>query len=230
MIDWETAVWPRAEHLQRIFQIKSGSELGTAFALDVENKEYLITALHVVNEAMQISQFEIYRNGTWIPYVVNVVGVDAVSDIAVFALQERLVRGSLHIEIASDGCVAGQEVFILGYPLGIKGPAVGLGFPLPIIKRGIAANFYIGPPSGLFVSASANPGFSGGPVYFVHQETGKATLTAIVIHALGYEVEVKDAADKVIGKVMTDSNIVQCSYIDSTTKLIKANPIGFSLK
>ena len=95
----------------------------------------------------------------------------------------------------------------LGFPLGIRGHPVGPGFPIPVIKRGVAALFHPGPPRRLYISASANPGFSGGPVYFAHHETGKTTLTAIIIEALAYEVPVRNAKDEEIGTVLTDSNL-----------------------
>jgi hypothetical protein len=144
-------------------------------------------------------------------------------------LQERIVGPGRDIDIHGGGCVAGQEVFFLGYPLGIRGHPVGSGFPIAVGKRGVAALFHPGPPPSIYVSASANPGFSGGPLYFPHSETGRATLMAIVVHALGYEIPVKNAQGEEIGKVITDSNLVQCSYVDHILNLIRDNAIGFSI-
>lgn len=229
MPDWESLVWPRAEHMQRVFQVRSGNQSGTALALDVDGKQYLASALHVVENATGTASLDIYYQGAWTQFAVNIVGINFEFDIAVFALQERIVAHGLNIDISAAGCVAGQEVFILGYPLGIRGHPVGPGFPIPVIKRGIAALFHPGPPLSLYISASANPGFSGGPVYFAHHETGRTTLTAIVIHELGYEVPVKNENGKEVGKVLTGSNLVQCTYIDHVLNLIRANQIGLPL-
>ncbi len=229
MPDWEQAAWPRAEHLQRVFHVRSGDQRGTAFVIDVEGRQYLVSALHVVAESVRTATLDILRANAWVPFVVTIVGTNAEADIAVLALQEQLVGANLNIEIDSAGCAAGQEVFFLGYPLGIRGPEVQPGFPLPLIKRGIASNFYRGPPDGIFVSASANPGFSGGPVYFAHHQTGRATLTAIVVQSLAYEVSVKNAQGKEVGMALTDSNIAQCHYIKYALELIDANKIGFPL-
>jgi hypothetical protein len=157
----------------------------------------------------------------------RVVGTDAAFDVAVFALQEQIARADLEIITDAGGCAAGQEVFFLGYPLGIRGPVFHPGFPIPIIKRGVIASFYHG---GIYVSGSANPGFSGGPVFFADHKTDKATLTAVIIQALNYEVPVKDDDGKRIGKVVTDSIIVQASDISLVLSLIKAKPIGFQLQ
>ena len=229
MPDLEALVWPRSEHLQRVFQVRSGNNSGTAFALDIDGRQYLASALHVVEVSTRAASLDIYCGNVWRTFPVNTVGANLESDVAVFALQERIVGPDLNIEINSAGCIAGQEVFFLGFPLGIRGHPVGPGFPIPVIKRGVAALFHPGPPRCLYISASANPGFSGGPVYFAHHATGKTTLTAIIIEALAYEVPVTNAKDEKIGTVLTDSNLVRCSYIDHVLDLIKAKPIGFAL-
>ena len=230
MLDWETLAWPRAEHLQRVFQVRSGNSIGTAFALDLENRQYLATALHVAEQAAETANLHIYFGDAWTAFPVKVVGLNMEFDVAVFALEKRIVAPGLDIDVNSAGCASGQEVFILGYPLGVRGHPVDPGFPLPVIKRGVAAVFHPGPPRSLYISASANPGFSGGPVYFAHHATSRATLTAIVIEELGYEVPVTNDGGERIGKVLIGSNLVKCAYIDHVLNLIKANPIGLPLQ
>ena len=125
MPDWETAAWPRAEHLQRVFQIRSGSQSGTGFALDINSRQYLVTALHVAEHAANTASLDIHHNGAWAAFPVNVVGIDFAADVVVFALQQRIVAAGLNIDVSGAGCAAGQEVFFLGYPLGIRGHLCG---------------------------------------------------------------------------------------------------------
>lgn len=229
MPNWETAAWPRAEHLQRVFQVRSGNSLGTAFALDVDGRQYLVSALHVVEHSTSTAALDIYHLNTLKAFPVNIVGLDFTNDVAVLALQERIVAANLDIDIDSAGCAAGQEVFILGYPLGIRGHTVSPGFPIPLVKRGVAALFNPGPPRSVYASVSANEGFSGGPVYFGHHQTGKATLMAIIIEEFGHEVPVKNTRGDEVGKVLRPSNIANCSYIDHALALIRAKPIGLGI-
>ena len=119
MPDWETLAWPRAEQLQRVFQVRSDTCLGTAFVLDADEKQYLVSALHVVEHSTNTSALDIYFQNTWKSFPVSVIGIDFDNDVAVLALQERIVGESLSIDVSGSGCIAGQEVFILGYPLGI---------------------------------------------------------------------------------------------------------------
>jgi hypothetical protein len=110
--DWEVSAWPRADHLQRVFHVRSGQNLGTAFSLDIDGRQYLVSALHVVEESTKTASLEIHRGNAWTPYVVNTVGSNSDADVVVFALQERLVNVDLdEIDISSDGCALGQEVF-----------------------------------------------------------------------------------------------------------------------
>ena len=51
----ELAAWPAAEHLCRVFKVRSGKNLGTATVIDVDKKQYLISALHVVEHAIDIA-------------------------------------------------------------------------------------------------------------------------------------------------------------------------------
>ncbi len=229
MPDWETAAWPRAEHLSRVFHIRSGASCGTAFALDVGGRQYLVSAFHVVEDSIKSCLVDICFQNSWKPFVVNIVGFDPDADIAVLALQERVLADGLPIDVGDAGCVAGQEVFILGFPLGIRGYLASPGFPIPLIKRGVAALFNPGPPTSVYISASANPGFSGGPVYFASRQTGKATLMAVVSNEFTYEMPVKNSEGVVIGKVQQNSNIVECSYISHALALIQASPIGLTI-
>jgi S1-C subfamily serine protease len=92
MSDWEGGLWPRAEHLHRVFSVRSGDNAGSAFALDVEGRQYLASAYHVVKDATETASLDIFRIDRWVPFVVNTVGIDTELDIAVLALQEQIAR------------------------------------------------------------------------------------------------------------------------------------------
>lgn len=232
----EQAMWPRAEHLLRVFFIRSGKQSGTASAVDVGGKQYFVTALHVVEEAMETCALDFFRDNAWRSTAIVVIGMSFEHDIAVFACHEPVVR---NLNIAFDvagGIAAGQEAFFLGFPLGIKGHLINTGYPIPVIKRGVVALFHPGPPRHILLSASANPGFSGGPLYFKHPQTGQTTLGAVIIESLAYEIEVTAPGDNeataskdekaVVGIVAEDSHLVRCSYIGVAHDLIVANPKG----
>lgn len=166
-MDYETALWPRSQHFARTFHVRSGAKSGTAFCVDVDNKQYLVSALHVVEEAASTALLEVWSSNAWKAFNVNLVGYDSIADVAVFALMQRMTTAA-NIPLGSDGCITGQAIFFLGYPLGIRGYGVQpQGFPIATVKRGVVS---LNIPTDLrdfYISASVNPGFSGGPVFFL---------------------------------------------------------------
>lgn len=153
--------------LTRVFQIKIGAATATAFSIEVEDRQYLITARHVVDASAPNTQLQVYRDASWqdIPYVRLEVEPPRV-DIAVLALFSQ-ISDTLPIELGFENTFLSEEVFFCGYPFGlsIEGKALNSGYPLPFVKRGIVAAFeFNGPDRCFFIDAINNPGFSGGPV------------------------------------------------------------------
>lgn len=150
MTTYEIAPWPRAEHFARVFKIRSGTQLGTATAIDIDRRQYLVTALHVVEHALDVLCVDVRLNEEWISHPFGLVAAYPEADIAIFALQRRLTLSEYPIDISASGCIAGQEVFFLGYPLGIQGHLVEPGFPLPVVKRAQQHSLSLHCPTGAF--------------------------------------------------------------------------------
>lgn len=53
--------------LQRTFHIAHNDAVGTGFTIDVEGRQYLVTARHVVEGLASGSQITALRSGTWQP-------------------------------------------------------------------------------------------------------------------------------------------------------------------
>ena len=69
---------------------------------------------------------------------------------------------------STAGLVLGQQVMIVGYPLGLELKASGVknnGRPLPLVKSGFLSNMPI-KDECLLLDAHVNKGFSGSPVIF----------------------------------------------------------------
>src|SRR6185369_17533424 len=73
-----------ANILSRVFQIRYGSSSSSAFTIEFDRRQYLVTARHVVADASDGSSISLLRDGRWVPYVVKTVPVDPPdADIAV---------------------------------------------------------------------------------------------------------------------------------------------------
>jgi len=167
--------------LARVLLIKTPTEQGSGFTLDIEGRQYLITAKHLVKDLKDKARILIRENQTWVPVDVSIFPCADPVDIAVL-VPPRLLTSTLPLEpAAKHNVIITQEVYFLGFPFGSsagEGIAVFGSHPVPIGKHGILSAITDGL---LVVDALSNPGFSGGPIVFRDlNETGK-----IVFYVLG---------------------------------------------
>lgn len=157
--------------LHRVFQVKFGESMGTMFAIDVAEKQYLITARHVVEKWDQRALPEIYYDHQWRPFEARLLG-DALdgADISVLVGKMLFVSREFTMEPTQAGIILAQDVFFLGFPYGWKAEvdaAINRGFPLPFVKKALLSAMTTEDGKNvLYLDGHNNPGFSGGPVVF----------------------------------------------------------------
>ncbi len=159
--------------------------LGSAFLID-GTKGYAVTNAHVVFGAQSISAT--LDDGSVRP--VRVIGLDAIFDIAL--VQIALADGESVPSIAlgdSDRVVAGDDVFVIGNPLGLE----------QTLTRGVVSAINrVLPEKPLSLSrpmiqtdAAINPGNSGGPLLDrCGRVIGMATEIVADAHGIGFAVPV----------------------------------------
>ncbi len=240
---------PTSNILYRVLPIKVGIKEGadfiikegTAFTIEVDGKQYLITAKHVTNnQAVEI--IEIWRSG-WTTVKVKTVGIGKENaDIIVLAANTKLTH-TFEIETGSGGIILGQNVRFLGFPR--KNELGGLDIEvymtqakewrIPVVKAGVLTAIKSEKGvSQLLVDGHGNKGFSGGPVIFKSFE-GKTEIWKIAGVINRYEPEllsVFDSKGKKIENlvVMGNSGILVATGIEEALELIKSNPIGHPVK
>jgi hypothetical protein len=160
--------------LARVLLIKTPTEQGSGFTLDIEGRQYLITAKHLVKDLKDKATILIRENQTWVSVDVSIFPCADPVDIAVL-VPPRLLTSTLPLEPAAKRkVIITQEVYFLGFPFGSsagEGIAVFGSHPVPIGKHGILSAITDGL---LVVDALSNPGFSGGPIVFRDlNESGK---------------------------------------------------------
>ena len=102
--------------LQKTFLIKQGNHTGTAFAVEVEGKQYLATAKHVVPDPSE--QPKVMHAETWKDLPFNsIFHHPGEPDIAVITLNQQIAP-SHPVELSSAGLSLGQNMIILGFPFG----------------------------------------------------------------------------------------------------------------
>ena len=148
--------------IHRTFHIRLEGNSGTAYAVDLEGRQYLITARHVFQNAETVQTIDIFHEKRWRSLNVEVVGIgeDAI-DIAVLACPVRLAP-QLPLELGTEGLVYGQNVYFLGFPFGRDSgqECMNRNFPMPFVKSGVVSALPFESPKLIYVDARGNRGFS----------------------------------------------------------------------
>lgn len=158
----------------RVFFIRA-ADYGTAFVIDHNGKQYLVTARHLVDPDSQ-KTIRFFLDRKWTDIEVELTGIGrGETDIAVFRANALLCQKDLILEPSSEDIVISQDVYFVGFPYKMwtdAGIAMN-GRPCPFIKKGILSTAFVGDDGvpRMYVDALNNPGFSGGPIVF--QPPGK---------------------------------------------------------
>lgn len=132
---------------------------GTGFAL---KNGYIVTNYHVVEGAASIT-IQGVKGDFNTKYSATIVGTDKINDLALLKISDLnfLDFGTLPYTITSTTSEAGEEIFVLGYPLtSTMGDEIKLTTGIISSKTG-----YQGDVALYQISAPIQPGNSGGPLF-----------------------------------------------------------------
>ena len=225
------------ELLRQTFQIRTPAGVGTAFTVELNERQYIVTARHMVGSVVpKVIEMQLSASG-WREVPVSVVAVvEPPVDVAVLATNFLLgSRSRVPVGVGTVGF--GQPVRFLGYPFGLDfTPVPGVRTaPLPFIKAGILSALRpIPTEAGLFelyVDAAGNPGFSGGPLVLPRFPTREGetitwSIAGVVTSGVTHSVPLKDTTGTIVGYVDADAGILRATSIDVVRRLIEANPTG----
>ena len=237
-----------ANVLLRVRMIKVGPVAGSAFTIEVDRRQYLITAKHVVASLKGPEDvIEICKNDTQCtPIKVKVLRCDEPIDIAVLLPPAQLTV-SFPFEPTAQGMLFGQDVYFLGFPYRL-GTQSTVSYQIPIIKKAIlSGRINEGGALKFLFDGQNNPGFSGGPVVFRNvNQPGYSFNVAAVIEGFKSEVspvfkpEQIEAAqatdqDKALGRLVPrpDGTYLRLNPTDdvvqSNTGIIEAYNIQYAV-
>lgn len=222
-----------ANVIQRVFQMRWGKNGGSCFTIDVDGKQYICTAKHVL-DGFGSGKVELFHDGKWKYLDVECVGYGS-NDTDICVLSSKIQLSALSLDSTADGITLGQDVFFLGFPYGIVTVMGDLNrqFPVPFVKKAILSAMLQGDQSVLLLDGHNNPGFSGGPVVF--SEVGKPKNRYRVASIVsGYRFEPEPIVDKGGSKTPltyhANTGIVVSYNIRHALDAIHANPIGCPIK
>jgi len=217
--------------LSRTFHLRNNAQTATGFLIDVESKQYLVTAKHFVPEVEDIAILELLHDGSWKKIPVTLVGHgEGEIDITVLSLPRALVAKDYVLKPDMGGIVLGQEAFFLGFPYGLFGEAGELNsnYPVPFVKRATVSSVRVSEfgPAVVFLDGHNNPGFSGGPVLFKEQEHGELKVASVISGYRFASEPVFHGEQELPVTYRYNTGIVISYGIKHAVALANANPIG----
>ena len=101
---------------QRTFYMKIGENTGTCFTIDVDNRQYIVTAQHILKGNNNANLICIRNNKEWCYCPIELVGHSEEDiDISVFAPYKQ-ISPSHPLKTDQAGLTLAQDVYFLGFP------------------------------------------------------------------------------------------------------------------
>jgi hypothetical protein len=155
--------------LDRTLMIQATKE-GTAFTIEVDGRQYLITAKHVVSALPENAEtmIKIRKKSGWSDLKIRIFKCDDPVDIAVLVPESQLTA-SYSLEPSSKGMIDGQNAYFVGFPYHSAVVYKSLPGVMPFIRRATVSAVQSFPEKGyqeFFLDGVNNPGFSGAPVVY----------------------------------------------------------------
>jgi hypothetical protein len=210
-----------ANVLKRVKRIEVGASTATAFTMEVDGRQYLVTAKHVVatldGPEATIKLCENRNPCVVVP--VTILRCNDPIDIAVLIPKEQLTP-AFPLKPETTGMIFGQDMFFVGYPLIGKtlGTDIGEQAVGVIRKATLAAQENKDGARKFLLDGRNNAGFSGGPVVYKDLMTSENTykIAAVVSGFLPEYVEVVEpiiidpaqitAEDKALNRIVTGTD------------------------
>jgi hypothetical protein len=234
--------------IERVFCLRYANYTGTCFALDVDGRQYIITAKHVVEGIFGVgcpTQVQILCDQQWIDIGAKLVGeAPGKVDIAVLAPDRLLSPPSSSFPVATKA-VYGQDLYFLGFPYGMHSDSgvLNRGYPFPLVRKGIMSNF-LQEDDGYtiyLIDGNNNPGFSGGPVIWAEARKIRSEVPGEIMNMdykvgaviSGYRFEYEKvylgAQETPLAYKYNTGITIAYAIGDAFLKLIRQNPIGFQI-
>ena len=222
--------------LSRVFRIRlhGSHKAGTAFTIDVDSRQYLVTAKHVIPDATLNDSIDIFHENQWksLPVQVFFSAVDS-TDIALIVPPIQL-SPTFPAPPSSDKMMLGQDCYFIGFPYGLYTDEQGAmsGFPLPLIRKGtLSAMIRHSGWMSIVVDGNANPGNSGGPLVFWQADSKMYQICGVMrrVYLLKDTAMAKIGDDSVPIFFRKAAGLAEATEIGSVLDLIKAHPIGVKI-
>lgn len=151
--------------MYRVFRIKHTHGYGTGTVVEIDGRQFLLTAHHVVNSAPIGTNISL--DGPAGQFETRILRRLHRSDLALVEIELKFPFETFEINFARYGMAMGEDVLLAGFPAGegrhvnITSGSLWKGLN-PFLRKGIISN---GTGTELIIDTLVQKGFSGGPVF-----------------------------------------------------------------
>ena len=219
--------------LHRVFWVThQGKPAGTGFAVDVDGKQYLVTAQHVARDCRYQPDIRIRQGPHWsnVNLTWTTVGEDAEADVAVLAAASPLCPSELSVTLGQGNLIYGTIGYALGFPSSLAPSDVGWlpeGRPIPV--PALAVMYFSQEGDTACCSGYITNGYSGGPIVFPTGNANEWTFAGICtgFPTLRRPIDMEGAP--VEFKAFEPTGLISMAKTQVAEKIIRDNPVGFQL-
>ena len=230
-------MYPTSNIFYRVFNLRvtDGSTVlsgGTMFAVDVDGRQYFMTARHI-GRHIGSNGIQVMWENQWVSYPAMVVGHGKGKvDVTVITLQDPLIpdENRFPLPLGSAGVKIGEEMMFLGFPA-VYDPSMGFsmhhGFPLPLTKYARLSNL---PKRDqpMWLDGHNNRGFSGSPLCFAPGKDNVLVVAGVVCAYMPSPEEVVSGGGEPAGLYVQENTGFMLAWdIWHCLEIIQSNPIGF---
>ena len=223
----------------RVFPIRVGTSRGTAFTLEIENRQYIVTAKHVFEG--ELPETVEIRLDDWMSIPATLVGQGGGQDDVLILATDRQLSAAFPVDVGTKGLMLGQSVRFLGYIQTVRtSPLPGhKKRGAPLVLSGIVSGFDFrgggGEGTSLWIDGHNNKGLSGGPVVYQpasapSREECRWKLAGVISAYVPPPVEERPLLGGQTAKVAIGNvGLLRAVSVETVRELVLGNPIGFQL-
>ncbi len=204
------------------------SSSGTCFTLSKDSKNYLITAKHVIGDAIgKTPLIEVEADSGIVTISPTSIIAPTNNEVDIIALEiDSSTAKNLkffNIPYTSKGVILCGDSYFIGYPFGLQNYNVsGATRGLPLIKKGMVSGSVYDMtknPIGFLLDGHNNPGFSGGPCFIQNQNNEWFVFGVISSYVPQKEVLYdKQGRERMV--ILENSGIINSHNIDQIYSLL----------
>lgn len=221
--------------LFRVLPLRIGHRSATGFTIEVDKRQYLVTAKHFLVGALPPA-IDV-QHDEWSSVPVNRVGAGKDDEDVLVLAASLPLSPTLPVDQGTDGMMIGQPVRFLGYFRRVQtAPLPGYEVRgAPLVMGGILSGFQFDDSPSIWVDGHNNHGFSGGPV--VYQPARAPTrdecrwkIAGVISGYVNAPVEVKSVTGAPTAAVaIANAGLLRAIPMRVVRELIDRNPIGFPI-